>query len=124
MAVNIKTLSQSYPILTFEDSVEPLWGEDAGRNSNSGNFSGTFNGYYTNMHIECGPMTKAQMTNFKAIFEVPIIEDVTFPNSHNNGADYTENFYGTKIKSVLDYWDGKYKPFSIDLVAVRKRNDI
>ena len=124
MAVNIKTLSETYPITMFKDKPEPLWGNDAGRNSNSGKFSGTFKGYFTNLHIEVAPLTKSQMTSFKAIFEVPIIEDVTFPNSSNNGADYTEDFYGTAIESATDYWDGKYKPFSFDLVAVEKRNDI
>ena len=124
MAVNIKTLSETYPITMFKDKPEPLWGDDAGRNSNSGKFSGTFKGYFTNLHIEVAPLTKSQMTSFKAIFEVPIIEDVTFPNSSNNGADYTEDFYGTAIESATDYWDGKYKSFSFDLVAVEKRNDI
>ena len=124
MAVNIKTLSETYPITMFKDKPEPLWGNDAGRNSNSGKFSGTFKGYFTNLHIEVAPLTKSQMTSFKAIFEVPIIEDVTFPNSSNNGADYTEDFYGTAIESATDYWDGKYKSFSFDLVAVEKRNDI
>lgn len=124
MAVNIKTLSQTYPITLFKDKPEPLWGDDAGRNSNSGKFSGTFKGYFTNLHIEVAPLTKSQMTSFKAIFEVPIIENVTFPNSSNNGTDYTEDFYGTAIESATDYWNGKYKSFSFDLVAVEKRNDI
>ena len=123
MAVNIKTLSESYPILSFQDVAEPLWASDAGRNANSGAFSGTFNGYYTNLKIEFGPMTKQQMTDIKAIFEVPIV-NITFPNSHNNGANYTEDFYGTAITPKLDYWNGKYKSFSLDLVAVRRRNDI
>lgn len=124
MATNVKTISQSYPITSFSDTPEPTWGDDTGRNSNSGKFSGTFKGYFTKIHIEVGPMTPNEMTGFKAIFEVPIIEDFTFPNSSNNGADYTEDFYGTAIKSELNDWDGKYKPFSIDLVAVNKRNDI
>lgn len=124
MAVNIKTLSEIYPITLFKDKPEPLWGSDAGRNSNSGKFSGTFKGFYTNIHIEVAPLTKEQMTNFKRIFEVPIIEDFTFPNSSNNGNDYTENFYGTALEGATDYWDGKYKAFSFDLVAVNPRNDI
>lgn len=124
MAVNIKNISYTYPITQFTDKPEPLWGSDTGRNSNSGKFSGTFKGYFTNLHIEVGPMTKQEMDNFKAIFEVPIIENLTFPNSSNNGNDYTEDFYGTAIESVLDDWNGKYKSFSFDLVAVNKRNDI
>ena len=124
MAVNIKTLSETYPITLFKDKPEPLWGDDTGRNANSGKFSGTFIGYFTNLHIEVAPLTKQQMTSFKAIFEVPIIEDVTFPNSSNNGANYTEDFYGTAIEASTDYWNGKYKSFSFDLKAVEKRNDI
>lgn len=121
---NIKTLSRTYPITKFSDKLEPAWGDDAGRNSNSGKFSGTFKGFFTNIHIEVGPMTKEEMTNFKRIFEVPIIENFTYPNSSNNGVDYTEDFYGTAIESATDYWDGKYKAFSFDLIAVEARNDI
>lgn len=124
MAVNIKTISESYPILSFEDTPEPLWADDAGRQSNSGKFSGTFIGYFTNIHIEVGKMTKQQMKEFKAIFEVPIVEDLTFPNSSNAGTDYTEDFYGTSLKGHTKYWDGLYEPFNFDLVAVEKRNDL
>lgn len=124
MAVNIKEISQIYPITMFRDTPEPLWGDDAGRQSNSGKFSGTFTGYFTNIHIEVGAMTKTQMKNFKKIFEVPIIEDVTFPNSSNEGLPYTEDFYGTSLAGATKYWDGLYEPFNFDLVAVEARNDI
>ena len=120
---NIKTLSETYPITSFQDTLQPTWGEDAGRNSNSGKFNGTFIGYFTDIHIEVGPLTKAQMTSFKAIFEVPIIE-LTYPNSHNSGVDKTENFYGTAITSKLDYWNGNYEPFSFELKAVIPRDDV
>lgn len=124
MAVNIKTLSETYPITMFRDTPEPLWADDTGRQSNSGKFSGTFIGYFTNIHIEVGKMTKQQMKEFKAIFEVPIIEDVTFPNSSNAGVDYMEDFYGTAIEGTTKYWEGMYEPFTFDLVAVEKRNDL
>lgn len=124
MAVNIKTISETYPITSFSDTAEPLWASDSGRNTNSGKFTGTFVGYFTNIHIKVGPMTKSEMDGFKAIFEVPIIENVTFPNSSNNGTDYTEDFYGTAIEARTEYWDGKYESFEFDLVAVNKRNDI
>lgn len=124
MAVNIKTLSNSYPILEFTDTPEPMWGEDAGRNSNSGKFSGTFKGYFTTIHIEVGHMTKTQMDNFKAIFEVPIIKNVTFPNSSNGGANYTEDFYGTSLSGKTKDWNGMYEPFGFDLIAIKKRNDL
>jgi len=119
---NIKTISQTYPITAFKNTLEPAWGEDAGRNTNSGKFSGTFKGYYTNLHIEVGPLTKAQMKSFKAIFEVPIIS-MTYPDAHNN-ADKTESFYGTSLTAETQYWDGKYEPFSFDLIAVEARNDV
>ena len=109
---NIKTLSETLPILSFADTIEPLWGDDTGRSTNSGVFSGSFRGYFTNIHIEFGPTTKEEMLAIKSVFEVPIIENLTFPNS------------STAIKSELDDWDAKYRPFGIDLVAVRPRNDI
>ena len=124
MAVNIKEISHQFPITRFSDKPEPLWAGDTGRQSNSGKFTGTFIGYFTNLHIEVAPMTEQEMDNFKAIFEVPIIEDVTFPNSSNNGLPYTEDFYGTAIEAAKTDWDGKYESFSIDLVAVEARNDI
>ena len=121
---NIKTLSQTLPIVSFSDTIEPLWGDDTGRNSNSGVFSGTFRGYFTNLHIEFASTTKEEMLAIKSVFEVPIIENLTFPNSSTSAETYTENFYGTAIKSELDDWEAKYRPFGIDLVAVRPRNDI
>lgn len=124
MAVNIKTISYQFPITRFTDKPEPLWAGDSGRQSNSGKFTGTFIGYFTNLHIEVAPMTEQEMTAFKAIFEVPIIEDVTFPNSSNNGNNYTEDFYGTAIEATKNDWNGKYESFSLDLVGVEKRNDI
>ena len=127
MAVNIKQLAETYPITMFRDTPEPTWGDDAGRQSNSGKFSGTFVGYFTTLHIEVGPMTKQQMKNFKAIFEVPIIEDVTFPNSSNGGEPYTEDFYGTSLAGATKNWDDTeiyYDGFNFDLIAVEARNDI
>lgn len=124
MAVNIKTISHQFPITKFTDKAEPTWGSDAGRNTNSGKFSGTFKGYFTNLHIEVAPMTEQEMDDFKAIFEVPIIEQVTFPNSSNQGLPYTEDFYGTAIEAAKTDWDGKYESFSFDLVGVEKRHDI
>lgn len=124
MAVNIKTISYQFPITRVSDKPEPLWASDSGRNTNSGKFTGTFVGYFTNLHIEVAAMTEQEMTAFKAIFEVPIIEDVTFPNSSNNGQPYTEDFYGTAIEAAKNDWNGKYESFSFDLVAVEARNDI
>ena len=124
MAVNIKTISYQFPITRFTDKPEPLWASDSGRNTNSGKFTGTFVGYFTNLHIEVAPMTDEEMDDFKAIFEVPIIEDVTFPNSSNDGQPYTEDFYGTAIEAAKTDWNGKYESFSFDLVAVEARNDI
>jgi len=120
---NIKTLSQTYPITHFDATLEPVWGEDAGRNTNSGKFTGTFVGYFSDIHIEVGPLTKAQMKSFKAIFEVPIIS-LTYPDPNNNGTDKTENFYGTALSAKTDYWDGGYEPFSFDLKGVARRNDV
>ena len=124
MAVNIKEISKTYPILKFKDTPEPMWGEDAGRNSNSGKFSGTFKGYFTTIHIEVGSMTHSQMTSFKKIFEVPIIKSVTFPNSSNDGKSYTEDFYGTSLAGETIDWDGYYEPFNFDLIAIKKRTDL
>ena len=45
-------------------------------------------------------------------------------NMESGIIDYTEDFYGTSLKGLTNYWDGMYEPFNFDLVAVEKRNDI
>ncbi len=114
MAVNIKTLSQTTPLLDFEHSLEPAWASDTGRNANSGRFSGTFIGYFSNLNLSFGRCTQTQMTAIKNAFESSMFE-VTYPA--NNGTTKTEYFYGTAIKAKKKNWDGKYDPFQIKLVA-------
>lgn len=119
MSINLKNMSINYPLLTQSHSLEPLWADDTGRNSNSGKYSGTFIGFFSQLVIEFGPTTRQQMIDLREMFDQPIIS-VTYQDSKTN-QDYTEDFYGTAIKAKLDYWEGKYKPFSITLTAISKR---
>ena len=114
MAVNIKGLSNTVPIKDFEHTLEPLWADDTGRNANSGKFTGTFIGYFSNLNISFGSCTQAQFNTVKSAFEHPTME-VLYPA--NNGTNKTEYFYGTAINGTRDRWTGRYKPFKIKLVA-------
>lgn len=120
MAVNLISLSNDYPILTHQHTLEPLWADDTGRNSNSGKYSGTFIGYFSQLVIEFGPTTQQQMRELRAIFDNPIIT-VTYKDSKGPNDTFTEDFYGTSIPAKLDYWNGKYKGFSITLTAIEER---
>ena len=117
MAVNITTLSQTVPILSFTHSLEPSWASDAGRNSNSGKFTGTFIGYFSKVTIEFGRTTQTQMTAIKNAFESATFE-MTYPSK--DGTSKTEYFYGTAISGKKTNWNGKYDKFSINLIGVAK----
>lgn len=116
--VDLKILSYKIPLLTHDHTVEPLWASDTGRNSNSGSYSGTFIGYFSQVIIEFGKTTQEQMKLIKDNFEHPIIE-MKYKDSYT-GNWKTEEFYGTAIKSKLNNWEGKYLPFSITLTATEE----
>ena len=115
---DLQELSKTLPILTHEHTLEPLWGSDTGRNSNSGTYSGTFIGYFSQLVIEFGKTTQEQMTEIKNKFEKPTT-NVKYLDS-NTGMWKTEEFYGTAIKAKEDEWNGKYKSFSITLTAINE----
>ena len=117
MAVNIKTLSETVPIVEFTHAKEPSWANDAGRNANSGRFTGTFIGYFSKITISFGRTTQTQMNAIKNSFESATVS-VTYPSK--DGSNKTETFYGTAISGKKKNWDGKYEPFSIDLIGVNK----
>lgn len=117
--VSLKTISESYPLLTQQHTLEPLWAGDTGRNSNSGKYSGTFIGYFSQLEIEFGSTSQNQMIQLRNWFDKPII-DVYYKDSET-GDWKTEQFYGTSIKAKLNYWDGYYEPFSLTLTAISKR---
>lgn len=102
-----------------EHSLEPLWGSDSGRNSNSGKWSGTFAGYFSQVVLEFGKTTQSELDNIQAQLEHPIIS-LTY-KSKNGGNFVTEQFYGTKISGKKEGdWSKKYLPFSVTLTGVEK----
>lgn len=116
--VDLYELSKKVPLLTQEHTLEPLWGDDTGRNSNSGVFSGTFKGYFSQIVVEFAKTTQEQLTLIKDEFEHSVI-NVRYKDS-NTGNWISEEFYGTAIKAKLNEWEGKYLPFSITLTAIRE----
>ena len=102
-------------------SIEPLWGSDAGRNSNSGKYSGTFIGWFDKLEISIGKTTQQELTTIRNAIEHPIIE-ATFMDSRT-GTNKTEQFYGTTI--TAERLNSKeYKGFTFTLTAISKRTDM
>lgn len=118
MALTITNLPH---ITKIEHSIEPLWASDAGRNSNSGKYSGTFVGWFDKLTISVGRTTETQLQTIRNAIESSIISDVSFKDT-KTGSTKTEDFYGTAINAgSLNYKHGTYEPFSFSLVAISKR---
>ena len=118
------TLLDLPKITSTEHKIESLWASDAGRNSNSGKFSGTFVGWFDTIHVEVGKTTQTEMTQIRNAIEKSIIESVTFTDS-KSGNSKTEDFYGTAISAKTNKKDNSmYEAFSFDLKAVNKRSDM
>lgn len=113
-------LTDFLKLCKYDITVEPLWGKDAGRGSMAGQYSGTFVGYFTNITLNFGRTTQAEMSVIKETFEKPTFP-FTYP-SEKTGNDVTETFYGTAIKAQKDSLKGKYLPFDITLVATKRRD--
>lgn len=110
-------------VKSIEHSVEPTWGPDSGRNTNSGKFTGTFVGWFDTLQIEIGKTTQEELTRIKNVIEHPIIKNATFVDS-KNGKNKTEDFYGTAIKAKRKNKNGMYEAFSFSLKAISKRSDM
>lgn len=102
-------------------TIEPLWAKNAGRNSNSGKFSGSFVGWFDKIEVPFGKTTYAEMEYIREQLEHPIIT-CTFLDSRTNALK-TEDFYGTAVVAERNTAT-TYKPTSITLVAVSKRSDM
>jgi len=113
-------LTDFLKLCKYEITVEPLWGSDAGRQAMDGHYSGTFIGYFTNITLNFGKTSQSEMQKIKETFE-----QATFPftyPSEKTGNDVTEIFYGTAIKAQKESLKGKYLPFNISLVAIKRRS--
>lgn len=105
--------------------VNPLWADDAGRETMDAKFSGTFKGWFTQIKLEIGRTTVEELNIIKNILEKSILS-LTYPldrdlNGTKAGKAYTESFYGTAIETGFDNYKGKYDAFSIILTAIERR---
>lgn len=114
------TLLNLPKIIKIEHAIEPVWASDAGRNSNSGKFSGTFVGWFDTLKINVGKCTQSELTTIRNAIETPVIEDVTFIDT-KTGNTRSEDFYGTAIIATYNNLKGKYEPFSFSLKAISRR---
>ena len=64
---NRANLSELPKLKRIEHAVEPTWASDAGRNSNSGKFGGTFVGWFDTLKVEIGKTVQSEMTLIKSI---------------------------------------------------------
>lgn len=111
-------------LIDYTVSVEPYWGSDAGRHNMTGDFSGTFNGYYTTIELSFGKCTQEELFRIKQILQKPTFE-LTYPDPDTqNTTTYTEQFYGTAIKNRKTNVNGKYDPFVLSVIAVKKKTNI
>lgn len=111
---------RNLPKLKSQDhSLQPLWASDTGRNSNSGAYSGTFVGYFSQLVLEFGKTTQSELDEIQNELENPIV-NLTY-KSKNGGIWDTEKFYGTEIHGKLNKWTGKYEPFSVTLTGVKRK---
>ncbi len=116
------TLTDLPHITNIKHSIEPLWAGDAGRNANSGKYTGTFIGFFDKLTVDVGITTQNQLKTIRDAIEKSIIPSVSFKDT-KTGNTKTENFYGTAISvDTLNYKKGLYKPFSFSLVAISKRS--
>ena len=122
MICDLEELSKTIPITAHTDTPQDNWANDTGRNSNDATFSGTFICYTTQLVIEVGETTQKQMTTLKKYIQKPIFS-VRYLNS-DKGEWVTEKFYGTSIPAKKDYWNGKYKSFSVTLTGVEARDEV
>lgn len=122
----IKSAGQTIPKLkSCSIKPEPLWGDDAGRDTMDCNFSGTFKGWFTNIKLEIGRTTIEELNKIKQLIEKPITT-LTYPldrdlNGIKAGKAYTESFYGVAIETEFDNYKSDYEPFTINLIAVEGR---
>lgn len=120
----LKTLLSLPKIISITHSIEPVWASDAGRNSNSGKYSGTFVGWFDQLEVKVGKTTQSELTTIRNTVEASILS-VTFPDS-KTGSTRTADFYITSIGPELkkSKTNKMYEPFSFTLTAIARRTDM
>lgn len=108
-------------LLDYEIGEEPLWADDAGRNSMDGRFSGTLIGYFTKITLSFTSMSVDEMAYNASLLRRGYF-NVTYQDKRTKNM-ITEQFYnGNAITSkVTSYSNDRYGEFSISLVAVNRR---
>lgn len=119
MAVNINQLPKV--LSNPKHTIEPVWGQDAGRFTNSGKFTGTFVGWFDTLEVPVGTTTYEEMKTIREAIEKSIIE-ITFTDSRTNKLR-TSEFYGTAITAER-LNSTSYKPFTFSLKAIEARDDM
>lgn len=112
-------------VLTVNHSIESLWADDTGRESNSGRYSGTFIGWFDKLEINVGATTEEEMQEIRNAVEWPTFEAEFYDTKQNKYV--SEEFYGTTISAKCrsgkypGYKGIRYEPFSFKLTAIAAR---
>lgn len=107
----------------YKHNINPVWGPNTGRNTNSGKFTGSFVGWFDQLILEIGRHNQTEHTSIINTLGVQTIE-ITFKDT-KTGSDKTEWFYLDTIESELEnYKKGYYAPMTITMTAISKRGDM
>lgn len=123
MALNLESLPKLKN--PYKHTVESLWADDTGRESNSGKYSGTFIGFFDTLELEFGETNQSEMEELREKLMLPILDDLTFKDT-NTGLPKTEDFIGPSSipGETINYKRNRYKGFTIKLSAVESRSDM
>lgn len=123
MIIKATNLMNLPKITKIKHTIEPTWASDAGRNSNSGKFGGTFVGWFDTLEITVGNTTQNELTQIRNQIEKPIIDSVSFCDT-KTGNLKSEDFYGTAIGVDITHKTKTYPSFSFSLKAIERRRDM
>lgn len=120
-ALDISTLPKI--INPYKHDINPVWGPNTGRNTNSGKFTGSFVGWFDQLTIQFGRHGQTDHSTILNSLGVSTIE-ITFKDT-KTGSNKTEWFYLDTIESELgNYKKGYYAPMTITMTAISKRSDM
>lgn len=105
-------------LINYKHKEEPLWASDAGRNNMSGDFTGTFVGYFTKLTLEIGDLNSEDTMYNLSLLEKPFVK-VKYED-RKTGVYVEKLFYTTTIETQVNQYTGLYTGYTIELTAVKK----
>lgn len=113
-------LTNMKKIILYDVTDEPLWGDDAGRETMDGAYGGTFIGFFSKLIINTGKLNNDEMIDLKAKFKKPYLE-VTYIDP-DTAKKVKEQFYGTAMSAKLLKLN-RYDATTITVIATKRQED-